>query len=86
MAALLVSYSRSLLSFQFAAILLLVFVTECVVVVLGYIYRAKVVMVSSSYQPIWIQTFLRVSFAMPETVTVVTVVTASRVCFRWKTR
>lgn len=28
--------------FQFAAILLLVFVTECVVVVLGYIYRAKV--------------------------------------------
>lgn len=31
-----------LLSFQFAAILLLVFVTECVVVVLGYIYRAKV--------------------------------------------
>lgn len=27
---------------QFAAILLLVFVTECVVVVLGYIYRAKV--------------------------------------------
>lgn len=29
-------------SLQFAAILLLVFVTECVVVVLGYIYRAKV--------------------------------------------
>lgn len=28
--------------FQFAAILLLVFATECVVVVLGYIYRAKV--------------------------------------------
>lgn len=27
---------------QFAAILLLVFVTECVVVVLGYTYRAKV--------------------------------------------
>lgn len=36
----------SLLSFQFAAILLLVFMTECVVVVLGYIYRAKVVIVS----------------------------------------
>lgn len=27
---------------QFAVILLLVFVTECVVVVLGYTYRAKV--------------------------------------------
>lgn len=31
---------------QFAAILLLVFVTEVVVVVLGYIYRAKVGAVS----------------------------------------
>lgn len=42
----------SLLSFQFAAILLLVFVTECVVVVLGYIYRAKVNTVSLDFMSI----------------------------------
>lgn len=42
-------WTMCLLSFQFAAILLLVFVTECVVVVLGYIYRAKVNMTSMHY-------------------------------------